>query len=82
MNDIQIFKNEAFGEVRVAGTSEEPLFCLADICKVLELQNPTTVKSRLDSEDVQLLDLHALNYTRVVSEIQKLILLLNQVFTM
>lgn len=37
MNDIQIFKNEAFGEVRVAGTSDEPLFCLADICKVVEL---------------------------------------------
>lgn len=64
MDNIQIFKNESFGEVRVAGTSEEPLFCLADICKVLELQNPTTVKSRLDSEDVQLLDLHALNYTK------------------
>lgn len=63
MDGIQIFKNESFGEVRVAGTSEEPLFCLADICKVLELQNPTTVKSRLDSGDVQLLDLHALNYT-------------------
>lgn len=31
MDDIQIFKNEVFGEVRVAGTSEEPLFCLADI---------------------------------------------------
>lgn len=41
MNDIQIFKNEAFGEVRVAGTSEEPLFCLADVCKVLELGNPS-----------------------------------------
>lgn len=44
MNDIQIFKNEAFGEVRVAGTSEEPLFCLADVCKVLELGNPSQVK--------------------------------------
>ena len=25
---VEIFKNERFGEVRVAGTSEEPLFCL------------------------------------------------------
>lgn len=47
MDNIQIFKNEAFGEVRVAGTSEEPLFCLADICKVLELGNPSQVKTRL-----------------------------------
>ena len=25
---VEIFKNERFGEVRVDGTSEEPLFCL------------------------------------------------------
>ena len=61
MNDIQLFKNERFGEVRVAGTSEEPLFCLADICKAVELQNPSSVKSRLDEEDLQIVDLHALN---------------------
>lgn len=47
MNDIQIFKNEAFGEVRVVGTSEEPLFCLSDVCKVLELGNSSQVKTRL-----------------------------------
>jgi prophage antirepressor-like protein len=50
VNNIQIFKNEVFGEVRVAGTSEEPLFCLADVCKVLELGNPSQVKTRLCGE--------------------------------
>nr|DAQ40998.1 MAG TPA: hypothetical protein [Caudoviricetes sp.] len=50
MDNIQIFKNESFGEVRVAGTSEEPLFCLADVCKVLELGNPSQVKTRLCGE--------------------------------
>ena len=29
---------------------------------MLDLQNPTTVKNRLDPEDVQLIDLHTLNY--------------------
>ena len=48
MAAIEIFKNESFGEVRVAGTSEQPLFCLADVCKVLELGNPSQVKTRLD----------------------------------
>lgn len=38
MAAIEIFKNESFGEVRVAGTSEQPLFCLADVCRVLDLQ--------------------------------------------
>ena len=35
---IEIFKNEQFGKIRVAGTNEEPLFCLADICSSLELR--------------------------------------------
>lgn len=47
---FRFFKNESFGEVRVAGTSEEPLFCLADVCKVLELGNPSQVKTRLCGE--------------------------------
>jgi len=47
-NGIKIFKNERFGEIRTAGTSEEPLFCLADVCKVLELGNPSQVKTRLE----------------------------------
>lgn len=35
MDNIQIFKNESFGEVRVAGTSEEPLFCAKDVATAL-----------------------------------------------
>lgn len=61
MSEIKIFSNERFGEVRVAGTAEEPLFCLADLCKAVELTNPSMVKRRLDPEDTQLIDLHALN---------------------
>lgn len=40
MDKIAIFKNERFGEVRVAGTSEEPLFCLADVAKALGYLRP------------------------------------------
>lgn len=59
--NIQIFKNENFGEVRVTEVNGEPMFCLADVCKVLELTNPRSVKARLDDDDVQLFDLHAVN---------------------
>lgn len=59
-NNIQIFKNESFGEIRVAGTSEEPLFCLADVCKSLDLRNPSQVKNRLNTKGLQVLDLQAL----------------------
>lgn len=58
---IQLFTNPAFGSIRTAGTNEAPLFCLADICKAVELTNPSSVRARLEDEDVQLIDLHALN---------------------
>jgi len=38
-------------EVRVVGTPEQPLFVLADVCKVLEIGNARQVRNRLD-EDV------------------------------
>lgn len=60
---IQIFNSEQFGTIRTAGTAEKPLFCLVDLCKALDLTNPSSVRKRLDKEDVQLIDLHALNYT-------------------
>lgn len=56
MEAIKIFENNRFGEVRVAGTSENPLFCLADICRVLEIKNPRDCKSRLKPEGVVLTD--------------------------
>lgn len=65
MNGIKIFENTQFGQIRTAGTAEEPLFCLADVCKAVELSNPSSIKSRLDKDDVQLIDLHALNYQMI-----------------
>lgn len=35
---ITIFNNPQFGDIRTAGTADKPLFCLADVCKVLELR--------------------------------------------
>ena len=44
---IEIFKNEQFGDIRVAGNNDEPLFCLADICRSLELRQGD-VRQRLN----------------------------------
>lgn len=50
MNNIQIFQNEQFGKVRIAmNESNEPLFCLADVCSVLDL-TPSKVAQRLDKD--------------------------------
>lgn len=61
MNEIQVFKNSSFGEVRVTEVNGEPYFCLTDICRALDLTNPSMVKQRLSSKGVQLIDNHALN---------------------
>lgn len=54
MNDITIFENEKFGKIRTAGTADNPLFCLADICRVLGIKNVSDCKSRLKSDGVVL----------------------------
>ena len=48
VNEVQIFDNPQFGQIRTAGTADNPLFCLADVCKALEL-DPSQVVRRLDS---------------------------------
>lgn len=68
MDELKIFEKSEFGQVRIQmDANNEPLFCLADVCKAVGLQNPSSVKQRLDTEDVQLIDLHALKSTEGVS---------------
>lgn len=52
MNDLQIFNNEEFGEIRTVVVNDEPMFCLADVCKALELTQPSKVKERLNPKGV------------------------------
>lgn len=57
MNEIQIFNNDQFGNVRVTmNENNEPLFCLTDVCNVIGIANARNVKSRLDEDDVRRVD--------------------------
>ena len=38
MKNVIIFESDKFGQIRTAGTSENPLFYLADIGRVLEIK--------------------------------------------
>lgn len=49
MQSIQVFNNPAFGNIRVAGTEENPQFCLTDVCKALKL-SAKGVNQRLEDE--------------------------------
>lgn len=52
MNDLQIFENSEFGTVRTVVVNDEPMFCLSDVCKALELTQPSKVKERLNEKGV------------------------------
>lgn len=52
MNELQIFNNEEFGSVRTITKDNEPMFCLADVCKALDITHVTDVKSRLKQDGV------------------------------
>lgn len=52
MEDLQIFSNSEFGEIRTITKDNEPMFCLADVCKALELEQVSRVKARLKTDGV------------------------------
>lgn len=50
MNNVQEFNNSALGKCRVIGNKENPLFCLKDVCDVLEIATPSKVKDSIENE--------------------------------
>ena len=51
MNELQIFNSSEFGQIRTVTKDNEPMFCLGDLCKALEL-TAKEVKRRLNDEVV------------------------------
>lgn len=69
MSDLQIFKNEEFGEVRVLQINNEPYFVAKDICEILDIKNTTDAIKRLDIDEVTRLNLGGLSgETNLVNE--------------
>lgn len=68
MNNLKIFENKEFGEIRTAVVDDEPMFCLIDICKALEMSNPTIVAQRLDDDERTKLDLGRQGETNFITE--------------
>ncbi len=51
MQQVTIFNSPQFGEIRVSGTPDNPMFCLADVCRVLGLTSKG-VSQRLTKEAI------------------------------
>ena len=47
---LQVFEHKNLGNVRVIGDNENPLFCLRDICQVLEHTNPSRLLEAINAE--------------------------------
>lgn len=47
---LQVFNHKDLGQVRVVGDNDNPLFCLSDVCKVLELTTPARVAESIKAE--------------------------------
>ena len=55
--ELQIFKNEQFGEVRTVEVNQEIYFNLKDCCQILDIKNSKDVVKRLNSKGVVTTDL-------------------------
>ena len=56
MNELQIFNSSEFGQIRTVTINDEPMFCLADVCKALEITNVGNVKQRLSEKGILTVD--------------------------
>lgn len=68
MNELEIFKNEDFGEIRTVMKDGEPMFCLVDICRALEISNPSKVAQRLDDDERTKFELGRAGETNFITE--------------
>lgn len=68
MNDLQIFKNSEFGEIRTVTKNNEPWFVAIDVCNALDLKNPTVSVGRLDEDERTKFNLGRQGMTNIVSE--------------
>lgn len=68
MNELQVFKNEEFGEVRSLTLNDEPWFVASDVCKALDISNPTIATQRLDNDERSKFNLGRQGEVNIVNE--------------
>ena len=68
MNELRIWNYNNSAEIRTVMIDNEPWFVLVDVCKVLELSNPTVVASRLEPDERSKFNLGRQGETTVINE--------------
>lgn len=68
MNDLQIFKNDTFGQIRILEKDNELWFVAKDVCDCLEIKNTTDALKRLDNDERSRFNLGRQGETNIVNE--------------
>ena len=68
MNELQVFNNAIFGNVRIIMQNNEPWFVAKDVCDCLEHTNTTMALQRLDDDERTKLNLGRQGETNVINE--------------
>lgn len=68
MNELQVFNNEIFGNVRIILQDNEPWFVAKDVCDCLEIKNTTDAIKRLDEDERARLNLGRQGEANVINE--------------
>ena len=67
-NSIKVFEDQIFGKIRMVMVDDEPMFCLIDVCRALEMSNSRIVADRLDEDERRKLNLPRQGETWFVTE--------------
>lgn len=68
MNNLQIFKNENFGEIRTLVIDNEPWFVAKDVCEALHHTNTTVAMQMLEDDERTKLSLGRAGETNFINE--------------
>jgi len=55
MNNIQVFTNQHFGQVRIVMRDGDPWFVAADVCRALDVGNISQAVSRLEQDEIHII---------------------------
>ncbi|WP_416808674.1 phage antirepressor KilAC domain-containing protein [Bacillus thuringiensis] len=68
MNQLQVFNNEEFGQVRTVVQDEDVWFVAKDVCEVLEIKNTTQAMQKLDPEERTMFNIGRQGETNIINE--------------
>ena len=71
MNELQIFQNPQFGEIRTIERNGEPWFVAADVCRALDIGSPTMAVDRLDEDERTLISIEGASNGKPVNAVNE-----------